>query len=332
MIDLTALKDFLVLCQTRNFSRAAERCHVSVSGLSRRIQGLETWLGAPAFDRGKTSLELTEAGRQLHSVATEVTYALEGLRKTVRHTLEDRGEQIRFSAPHVMSALFFPEWIPRLHSEFKSARFNVASDNLPECLAALNDGSADFVVTLVDEAQAILEHVGLKGREMDYPGMQLGAERLIPVCAPDAAGRPLFSLDASLASATPVSFLGYADECSLGWALDHALLSLPALKLARYHQSSLADGLRAMALSRLGVAWLPETMVRNELLAKTLTRAGSAQWDVPLSVRILRSQARLGMQADAFWLRLAMPDAIGSGRATTVRSVSAATTSENLAA
>jgi DNA-binding transcriptional LysR family regulator len=303
MLDLAAIKDFLVLCQTKNFSRAAERCHVSVSGLSRRIQGVESWLGTPAFERGKTSLELTDAGRQLQSVATEVTYALEGLRKSVRHTLEDRNEQIRFAAPHVMSAIFFPEWIPRLHSEFKSARFNVASDNLPECRDALNSGEADFLVTLIDAGHAILEHTGLRGRDNDYPTIVLGTERLIPVCAPDAAGRALFPLEGSCAD--PISFLGYSGECSLGWALDHALLSFPLLNLARYHQSSLADGLRAMALSRLGVAWLPETMVRNELSSKILMRAGGSQFDVPLKISILRNQARLGSQADAFWLRLA---------------------------
>jgi len=308
MIDLAALKDFLVLCQTKSFSRAAERCHVSVSGLSRRIQGLETWLGTPAFDRGKASLELTDAGRQLQSVATEVTYALEGLRKTVRHTLEDRSEQIRFTAPHVMSAIFFPEWIPRLHSEFKSARFNVASNNLPECMDALNSGDADFLVTLVDDAQAILERAGLGGRETEYPTIVLGSERLIPVCAPDAAGRPLFPLEGR--DTGPVSFLGYSGECSLGWALDHALLSFPLLKLVRYHQSSLADGLRGMALSRLGVAWLPETMVRNELNNKTLMRAGGSQFNIPLQVNILRSPALLGTQANAFWLRLASPSVV----------------------
>lgn len=40
MIDLVMLKDFLVLCRIKSFSRAAQECHVSVSGLSRRIQ---TW-------------------------------------------------------------------------------------------------------------------------------------------------------------------------------------------------------------------------------------------------------------------------------------------------
>lgn len=63
MIDLVMLKDFLVLCRIKSFSRAAQECHVSVSGLSRRIQTLEQWLGAPVFERHKHALELTEAGK-----------------------------------------------------------------------------------------------------------------------------------------------------------------------------------------------------------------------------------------------------------------------------
>lgn len=76
MIDLVMLKDFLVLCRIKSFSRAAQECHVSVSGLSRRIQTLEQWLGAPVFERHKHALELTEAGRQLQGVAQDAVRAL----------------------------------------------------------------------------------------------------------------------------------------------------------------------------------------------------------------------------------------------------------------
>ncbi len=42
MIDLVMPGDFLVLCRIKSFSRAAQECHVSVSGLSRRIQTLNS--------------------------------------------------------------------------------------------------------------------------------------------------------------------------------------------------------------------------------------------------------------------------------------------------
>jgi DNA-binding transcriptional LysR family regulator len=84
MIDLLNLKNFIVLCQVRNFGRAAERCHVSTSGLSRRISGLENWVGTPLFDRSSSSLELTEAGTRLLDVAAQVVDALEGARELIQ--------------------------------------------------------------------------------------------------------------------------------------------------------------------------------------------------------------------------------------------------------
>lgn len=84
MVDLLNLKNFVVLCQVRNFGRAAERCHVSTSGLSRRISGLENWVGAPLFDRSRPSLELTEAGVRLLDVAAQVVDALERARELIQ--------------------------------------------------------------------------------------------------------------------------------------------------------------------------------------------------------------------------------------------------------
>ncbi len=107
MIDLVMLKDFLVLCRIKSFSRAAQECHVSVSGLSRRIQTLEQWLGAPVFERHKHALELTEAGRQLQGVAQDAVRALDNLRQSIRERDEDAQRRIRFCAPHILSSVFF---------------------------------------------------------------------------------------------------------------------------------------------------------------------------------------------------------------------------------
>ncbi|WP_132980206.1 LysR family transcriptional regulator [Pigmentiphaga sp. D-2] len=298
MIDLVSLKDFLVLCQMKSFSRAAERCHVSVSGLSRRIQGLEQWAGTPLLVRGKSAVEPTDAGRRLHATATEVVYALEGLRKSFRHDALDRQQRIRFSAPHIMSAVFFADWIPRLHSDFRSARFSVESDNLLACLTMLDEGSTDYVVALFDEGDAVCRRVGLSADDADHQMLELGAERLVPVCVPNAAGAPAYDL--RQAGSQPVSFLGYAEECHLGWSLQ-TLLQRHALKLHQVHEASLTDGLRHMALSGLGVAWLPETLVREDFSAKRLVRAAGPTLEVPLRCVLLRRSAPLSEQAHRLW-------------------------------
>ncbi|MBG6523263.1 LysR family transcriptional regulator [Pseudomonas aeruginosa] len=297
MIDLVMLKDFLVLCRIKSFSRAAQECHVSVSGLSRRIQTLEQWLGAPVFERHKHALELTEAGRQLQGVAQDAVRALDNLRQSIRERDEDAQRRIRFCAPHILSSVFFPHWIPRLQADFRSAKFSVDCDYLPQCLSRLRDGSVDYVVALLDEGEAVSRRLGIDS-EAEFQRLELGHEQLVAVCAPDAAGQPLFNLDRLQTEA--LSFLGYSEECHLGWALE-PLLRDSGLFLQRHHSSSQTEGLRFFAQSRLGVAWLPHTLVREDLASRRLVRAGGQRFDVPLRYTLIRRRLPLPGEADRLW-------------------------------
>ncbi|MNV65994.1 HTH domain transcriptional regulator QseD [compost metagenome] len=165
----------------------------------------------------------------------------------------------------------------------------------------LADGSADYVVALLGESKSIAGRLGLDAGARGFRKLTLGEERLIPVTAPNAAGQPLFDLSRR---GQPVSFLGYADECHLGWALQPHLQEWSFLNLQQAHSSSLTDGLRFMALSQLGMAWLPETLVRNDLSAKKLMRAGDSSFDIPLRLTLFRQNAPMGTQAESLWMYL----------------------------
>ncbi len=118
------------------------------------------------------------------------------------------------------------------------------------------------------------------------------------VCAPDAAGQPLFNLDRLQTEA--LSFLGYSEECHLGWALE-PLLRDSGLFLQRHHSSSQTEGLRFFAQSRLGVAWLPHTLVREDLASRRLVRAGGQRFDVPLCYTLIRRRLPLPGEAERLW-------------------------------
>lgn len=234
MIDLVMLKDFLVLCRIKSFSRAAQECHVSVSGLSRRIQTLEQWLGAPVFERHKHALELTEAGRQLQGVAQDAVRALDNLRQSIRERDEDAQRRIRFCAPHILSSVFFPHWIPRLQADFRSAKFSVDCDYLPQCLSRLRDGSVDYVVALLDEGEAVSRRLGIDS-EAEFQRLELGHEQLVAVCAPDAAGQPLFNLDrlqtealSFLATPRNATWAGPWNRCCATAACSSSAITAPA--------------------------------------------------------------------------------------------------------
>ena len=61
-MELRQLEYFVAVAEEANFTRAAERVHISQSGVSAQIRRLEQQLGAPLFDRSGRVATLTPAG------------------------------------------------------------------------------------------------------------------------------------------------------------------------------------------------------------------------------------------------------------------------------
>jgi len=87
-MEMHQVRYFLAVCETLNFTRAAERCHVAQPSLTRAIKKLEEELGGPLLRRERTRTHLTELGelmrphlQQLHDAARAAQAEAEGYRE-----------------------------------------------------------------------------------------------------------------------------------------------------------------------------------------------------------------------------------------------------------
>jgi DNA-binding transcriptional LysR family regulator len=76
-VTLAQLSYFVAVAEELNFTRAAERLHVSQSPLSQAIKALETNLGVPLLERTSRHVELTAAGEELLPAARAALGAVE---------------------------------------------------------------------------------------------------------------------------------------------------------------------------------------------------------------------------------------------------------------
>jgi DNA-binding transcriptional LysR family regulator len=60
-MELRQLEYFIAVAEEANFTRAAERVHISQSGISAQIRQLERELGAELIDRSTRSAQMTKS-------------------------------------------------------------------------------------------------------------------------------------------------------------------------------------------------------------------------------------------------------------------------------
>lgn len=81
-MDLRRIRHFLVLAETLNFHKAAEKLHIAQPPLSISIQKLEAELGLRLFERTPKGVSLTQEGKQIHADAMRLLHFAEQLQHT----------------------------------------------------------------------------------------------------------------------------------------------------------------------------------------------------------------------------------------------------------
>jgi DNA-binding transcriptional LysR family regulator len=294
-MNLSWLDDFLALVASGNFSRAAEERHMTQPAFSRRIRALEEWLGTDLFDRSSQPAKLTAAGEWFRDTAHDLTARVARVPGEARAVAEAQSTALRFAATHALSFTFLTGWLHRLESRTTMGTITLVSDVLARCEAMLLESQVQFVMSHAHPQSS--SELLVQG----FPFVRVGSDPLIPVSAPDASGSPRYRLENATAG-SPLPLLSYSSESGLGRILREvrgaALERCPAHSVFTAH---LASVLRTMALDGRGMAWLPQTLIHEDLASGRLIESAPQEWAIELEIRLYRDRSSLGKAAEEFW-------------------------------
>jgi LysR family transcriptional regulator, hypochlorite-specific transcription factor HypT len=290
-LDLHWLDDFVVLAETCNFSRAAQARAVAQPALSRHIRALEEWVGVDLIDRSGHPVELTAAGQTFLPHAHALLASLQAARIKAKAAHDQDSASLRFACTHALSLTFFPRWLASLETQIRLGPVQTMSDSFQGCVDLMNQRLVQFLLCYGHaEVSSQLD-------SEQYAMVTLGSDALLPVSAPTAHGAALFRLG----SPGVVPVLEYSDASALGRILKSsqcARIDSNVSVVFTAHNSFL---LKTMALQGRGVAWLPRTLVAEELRAGGLCLAADESAQVPIEIRLYRQKNGMSAAAEALW-------------------------------
>jgi DNA-binding transcriptional LysR family regulator len=149
------LHHFLIVCERRNITAAAEFLHITQPALTRSIHKLEEIVGAKLFERLPTGVALTSQGeilaRRAKLMELEYRHALSEIR-TLEHGLAGT---LRIGAGPVWFSNILPPVVAAFHKQFPKIRLRLTGGVINTLIDGLLAGEIDLMCGTLDfRAQA----------------------------------------------------------------------------------------------------------------------------------------------------------------------------------
>lgn len=135
------LQYFLVIAETLNITKAAERLHMSQPPLTQQLKLLEEELGVSLFKRTTRQLTLTEAGQKLQGRGQQI---LELMAITVSELDREDVKEIGIGFVASSASLLSPDVLNCFHDAYESIPFNLKEGNTHQILDFLDHGLIDI--------------------------------------------------------------------------------------------------------------------------------------------------------------------------------------------
>lgn len=142
--DVVDLRAFLAIVETRSFARAAEGLNLSQSAISRRIQKLESTVGAPLLERTTRHVAPTAVGRELVPLVTRMLDEFDRSLFAVRDLGTRRTGLVTIACLPTAAFYFLPTVIRLFNEDYPNIRVRILDLPANDGVQAVARGEVEF--------------------------------------------------------------------------------------------------------------------------------------------------------------------------------------------
>ena len=245
-MELQQIRYFVTLCQTLNFTRAAELCNVTQPSLTRAIQALEAEFGGPLVHRERNKTHLTDLGQIVRPY-------LEGLMEQASAVKTRAKEFSQLSDVSLSVGLMCTIGPQRLIGFMRHFRENFSGVDI-----TLRDANARALHALLDQGEIDVAVMSFPSEVPDrFHALPLYVERFVIAFAP---GHVFEKLNAVRLRDLHQQLYLSRLNCEFG---EHMLqlYEQNGIEPIRPYRSERDDWIQAMAAAGLGFSFIPEFSV-----------------------------------------------------------------------
>ncbi len=277
-VDWEYYKIFYYVAKYQNFTKAARVLGNNQPNITHMMNKLENQLHCVLFIRSNRGVTLTPEGEALYARISSAAVQIQDAEEELSASATFEHGSISISATETALNIYLAQRLQNFHAQYPGIRLRISNHSTPQAIQAVKSGEVDFaIVTTPAETDSDLKMVAL----MPFNEILVGGLTFTALASQTISLRELSAYPLIMLSNESMSRTFYRH-----FFLEHNVELRPDTEAAT------TDQMLTLVRSELGLAFMPEPMVRGNLNRGRIVQLNLQEAIPPRSVCLVYDRHR----------------------------------------